>query len=465
MPAIFFNMQTPRTEFAQAIKAIAMERGLDAAVILDTIKQAIVAAYKKDAKDQGEDVEAFDYDVELNSVNGEAKIFAWDHIEPDEDGNVEMKGVEKKDVTPPGFGRIAAQTAKQVIHQKIREAEKGAIMGEYTERVGSIVSGMILRFEGSDVRVDMGKTEGIMPAVERVPNERLNPNQRMSFLLKDIIETPRGKQIILSRADSIFVQKLFQREVPEISSGSVIVNGIAREPGVRTKIAVSSGQQGVDPVGSCVGQKGVRVQSVTNELGGERVDIVMFNVDVSEYIKAALSPAEGLEVTLHKKEMTATVKAPEDQLSLAIGREGQNARLASKLTGWKIDIVQSEASIKAAKEKAIEAAKEEAPVVEEVKTEEKVISTDTPEAPKEEVSETPEEVKADEPTTTPEVVETQAPAEAATSSEEKIVEPEVKVEEVEKVKDTPPVEETKENIVDTQTSQAEDAEPTDTKKI
>lgn len=331
-------MQTPRTEFAQAIKAIAMERGLDPEIILDTIKQAIVAAYKKDAKDRGEDPELLDYEVILNSTNGEAKILAWDHIEPDEEGNVDTTGVEKKDVTPPGFGRIAAQTAKQVIHQKIREAEKGAIMGEYTERVGSLVTGMILRFEGSDVRVDLGKTEGIMPAVERVPNERLNLNQRMSFLLKDIIETPRGKQIILSRADSLFVHKLFEREVPEISSNSVLVNGIAREPGIRTKIAVSSNQSGVDPVGSCVGQKGVRVQSVTNELGGERVDIVMFNEDAAEYIKAALSPAEGLVVTLNKKEMTAIVKAPEDQLSLAIGREGQNARLASKLTNWKIDI-------------------------------------------------------------------------------------------------------------------------------
>src|SRR4030042_855905 len=194
-------MQTPRTEFAQALKAIATERGLDPDVIIDTIKQAIIAAYKRDARDQGEEVDTLDFDVEMDPVNGEAKVFAWPLEKPE----------ERKDVTPPGFGRIAAQTAKQVIHQKIREAEKGAIMGEYTERVGSVVSGMILRFEGSDVRVDLGKTEGIMPALERVPNERLNLNQRMSFLLKDIIETPRGKQIILSRADSLFVKKIFER--------------------------------------------------------------------------------------------------------------------------------------------------------------------------------------------------------------------------------------------------------------
>jgi len=354
-------MQTPRTEFAQAIKAIAMERGLDPEVILDTIKQAIIAAYKKDAKDRGEDVEIFDYEVVLNSTNGEARIFSWPLKEPDENGKVDLTGIEKKDVTPPGFGRIAAQTAKQVIHQKIREAEKGAIMGEYTERVGSLVSGMILRFEGPDVRIDLGKTEGIMPSSERVPNERLNLNQRMSFLLKDIIETLRGKQIVLSRADALFVQKLFEREVPEIPSGSVIINGIAREPGVRTKIAVSSGQSGVDPVGSCVGQKGVRVQSVTNELGGERVDIVMFNEDTAEYIKAALSPAEGLVVALNKKEQVAVVKAPEDQLSLAIGRDGQNARLASKLTGWKIDIIGQEGEKK--KETKVEVTEKTTPDV------------------------------------------------------------------------------------------------------
>ena len=151
-------MQTPRTEFAQALKAIAMERGLDPEVILETIKQAIIAAYKKDAKERGEEPDSFDYEVILNPTNGEARVLAWDLIEPDENGEVDLTGVEKKDVTPPGFGRIAAQTAKQVIHQKIREAEKGAIMGEYTERVGSLVTGMILRFEGSDVRVDLGKT-------------------------------------------------------------------------------------------------------------------------------------------------------------------------------------------------------------------------------------------------------------------------------------------------------------------
>ena len=319
----------PRTEFAQALRAIASERGLDASVILETIKQAIIAAYRRDAKERGEETEELEFDVVLNPTNGEAKIFSWP----------EGKEKKKKDVTPPGFGRIAAQTAKQVIHQKIREAEKDAIMGEFSGRTGSLISGMILRFDGPDVRVDLGRTEGLMPAEERSPNERLNPNQRMTFLLKAITETPKGKLIILSRADSEFVKKLFTREVPEMSSGSVEVKAISREPGVRTKIAVFSNQSGVDPVGSCVGQKGVRVQAVTNELGGERVDIIPWSENVGDLIKASLSPAEGLSVTFNDELKVATVMAPEDQLSMAIGRDGQNARLAAKLTGWKIEVV------------------------------------------------------------------------------------------------------------------------------
>lgn len=257
-------MQTPRTEFAQALKAVATERGLDASVILETIKQAIIAAYRRDAKERGEETEEMEFDVELNSVNGEARVFAWPLD----------KAEEKHDVTPPGFGRIAAQTAKQVIHQKIREAEKGAILDEFSDRLGTLISGVILRFDGPDVRVDIGRTEAIMPSNERIPNERLMANQRLTFLLKEIRDEVRGKEIILSRADPTFVEKLFAREVPEISSGSVVIKAVAREAGVRTKIAVLSAQSGVDPVGSCVGQKGVRVQAVTNELGEK--ELILF---------------------------------------------------------------------------------------------------------------------------------------------------------------------------------------------
>lgn len=211
-------------------------------------------------------------------------------------------------------------------------------MDEYSGRVGSLISGMILRFDGPDVRVDLGKTEGLMRKEDRVPNERLNPNQRLTFLLKEIIDSPKGKQIILSRSSAEFVQKLFEREVPEMSSKSVEVKAISREAGVRTKMAVFSNQSGVDPVGSCVGQKGVRVQAVTNELGGERVDIIPWTDDQAELVKLALAPAEDVSVSLDEKNKVANVKAPEDQLSLAIGRDGQNARLAAKLTGWKIEI-------------------------------------------------------------------------------------------------------------------------------
>lgn len=323
MSSAFFNsMQTPRTEFAQALKAIAAERNLDPTIILETIQAAIIAAYRRDAKERGEDIpEEIEIVAKIDSITGETKVF-----------------IDGKDVTPPGFGRIAAQTAKQVIHQKIREAEKGAILEEFEEKVGALVSGFILRFDGPNVRVDLGRTEAIMEASERIPSERLNLNQRLTFLLKEIKETPRGKDLFLSRSDPEFIKKLFAREVPEVSSGAVEVKAIAREAGVRTKIAVFSSQNGVDPVGSCVGQKGVRVQAVTNEVGGERVDVIPWNDDVSELIKVSLSPAEGLEVKLDKKEKIAKVFAPEDQLSLAIGKDGQNARLTAKLSDYRIEV-------------------------------------------------------------------------------------------------------------------------------
>ncbi len=317
-----FMQQTARTEFSQALKAIATERGLDADVIIDTIKQAIIAAFRRDAKDLGQDIsEETEIVAKIDPVSGETRIF-----------------IEGKDVTPPGFGRIAAQTAKQVIHQKIREAEKGAIMEEFGEKVGSLASGLILRFDGPNVRVDLGRTEAIMLVEDRIPNERLALNQRLSFLVKSITETPRGKEIFLSRADPEFVKKLFAREVPEVSSNSVEIKAIAREAGIRTKVAVYSSQSGVDPVGSCVGQKGIRVQAVTNEIGGERVDVIGWNDDVAELIKSSLSPAESLTVILDKDAKIAKVSAPEDQLSMAIGKDGQNVRLTAKLTGYRIEV-------------------------------------------------------------------------------------------------------------------------------
>lgn len=333
-------MQTPRTEFAQALKAIATERGLDANVIMDAIKQAIVAAYRRDARESGVDVDLFEYEAELNAVDGGAKVFSWGPF--DEEMEVEDRKKEdkkKKDVTPPGFGRIAAQTAKQVIHQKIREAERGVILDEFEGKKGSLVSGIVLRFDGPSVRVDLGRTEGIMPANERIPTERLAQGQRLTFLLKDIVEGVKGKDLILSRSDPEFVARLFAREVPEINAGTVEIKEISREAGVRTKMAVFSSASGVDPVGSCVGQKGVRVQAVTNELGGERVDLISYSDDIKQLIASALSPAENLTVKIKKgEEKEVIVITPEDQLSLAIGKDGQNVRLASKLTGYRIEV-------------------------------------------------------------------------------------------------------------------------------
>lgn len=321
--------QVARTEFAQALKAVSTQTGLEVDVIIEKVKEAVIAAYKRDAKEQGIDTENSEYEVEMHPVTGEMRIFSWPSALPE----------EKKDVTPPGFGRIAAQTAKQVIHQKIREAERGAVIGEFQTKVGSLVSGMVLRFDGKDVRIEIGRTEGLMPFDKRIPNERLALNQRMIFLLEEIKETLHGQELILGRNSVDFVKKLFEREVPEIASGNVIIEKVAREAGIRTKIAVRSKEPGIDPVGSCVGQKGVRVQTVTNELGGERIDIILFSEDDKEFIKSSLSPVEVTSIKLNKENKKATVEVAEDQLPIAIGSNGQNVRLGSQLTGWEIDIV------------------------------------------------------------------------------------------------------------------------------
>ena len=314
MPAV------ARTEFALALNQVCAERGIDPNVVLETIKAAILAAFRKDFP---EDFNAApeEYTVELNGDTGEAKI---------------VQG--KKDVTPPGFGRIAAQTAKQVILQRIREAEKSAILADYSSRIGTLVNGMVLRFDGPNIVIDIGKTEAVMPPQEQVPQERYRLNQRLIFYIEGIRESQRGNEIVVSRSHKGLVENLFRREVPEVASGSVDIKVIAREAGSRSKVAVQSNQQGVDPVGSCVGQKGVRVQAVMADLGEERIDIIQFNDTADKFIASALSPAKEVVVELNEKKQTATVIVPDEQLSLAIGKEGQNVRLAAKLTGWKIDI-------------------------------------------------------------------------------------------------------------------------------
>lgn len=307
-----------RSEFSLALNQVAAERGVDASVVLETVKNAILAAYRKDHP--GLDVE--DYTASLDSGTGEARIFS-----------------KNKDVTPPGFGRIAAQTAKQVILQKIREKEKEAILTDYKVRIGTIINGMVLRFAGPNIIVDIGKAEGIMPPQEQISNERYNLNQRITVHLMEIREGSRGDEIIVSRASNGLLEGLFKREVPEIAQGSVVIKAIMREPGNRAKVAVYSNQPGIDPVGSCVGQKGVRVQAIIQEFAGlEKIDIIQWQDDIKSYIAQSLSPAKNVEVKIDESTMVAKVRVPKEELSLAIGKEGQNVRLASKLTGYRIEI-------------------------------------------------------------------------------------------------------------------------------
>ncbi|MEX0587360.1 MAG: transcription termination factor NusA [Patescibacteria group bacterium] len=315
------------TEFSAAINQLAAERGVSPESIIEGVKQALAAAYRKDYGEpsfaeatEGEEPKD-DIEVKIDLGTGAAQIL--------------KKGV---DVTPAGFGRIAAQTAKQVILQKIREEEKEAIRTEFKEKEKSIVSGSVFRVDNGVVFVDLGRTQGILPPSEQINGEQYRTGARVKALVKELQEGTRGPEVLLSRADPNFVTELFALEVPEISQGIVKVEAIAREAGRRTKIAVSSSEERIDPVGSCVGQKGVRVQAVTHELGEEKVDIIPYSADDATFVASALSPAKVIEVKLKPKSRTAEVEVPEDQLSLAIGKEGQNVRLAAKLTGWRIDI-------------------------------------------------------------------------------------------------------------------------------
>lgn len=330
---------TARTEFAAAINQICSERGIEPEVVIESIKTAILAAFRKDNPELFEAIALVDgvesqadgqveetserYRVDLDEATGAARI-------------IEIE--TNTDITPPGFGRIAAQTAKQVILQRVREAEKDAIIEEYEDRVGTVISAMVLRFDGRNVILDIGRGQGFMPPEEQIAGEYYKMNQRLSVFIKEIRETLKGQTIIVSRSAPELVEELFSREVPEVASKAVVVRAIAREAGYRTKMAVDSEQDGVDPVGSCVGQKGVRVQEVINELAGEKIDIIQYNSDIKLFIAAALAPAEGMSITVDQENLIATVMVPNDQLSLAIGRGGQNVRLAAKLTGYKIDI-------------------------------------------------------------------------------------------------------------------------------
>ncbi|MBP6979919.1 transcription termination/antitermination protein NusA [Candidatus Curtissbacteria bacterium] len=388
------NPFVARTEFAAALNQVASERGIDVSDVIETIKIAIAAAYHKDFDPEENEVE-----VELDSTTGEVQI--------KKDG---------KNVTPAGFGRIAAQTAKQVILQRIRESEKNSILDEFRTKTGTIMSGQVQRISGPIVTVNLGKAEAIMPPQEQMQNENYSLGQRLKFYIVGIKEGTHGEEIIVSRADKGLLEGLIKAEVPELSGGAVEIKAIAREAGQRSKIAVSSNQMGVDPVGSCVGQKGVRIQAVINELGSERIDIIQFSDDIKTFIAQSLSPAKEIVVTINEEEKTAVVTVPEDQLSLAIGKDGQNVRLAAKLTGYKIDIQGSGTT----SESRVPSLKDD-PIVQDVKKEEVVEAESTEEVKAEEapqpVEAVVEEVKEEEPVNTTEVAADSAPVEVALPEE------------------------------------------------
>jgi len=311
--------------FIEALNQIARDKGISTDILLDALANALVAAYKRLPTAAEEAVVTIDPDT------GDIRVYGQ---ELDEDGNV----TREWDDTPDDFGRIAAQTAKQVILQRIREAERDQKYEEYAGREGDIVTGMIQQSDNRYTLLSLGNVEALLPQAEQVPYERYEHNARLKAYIVEVRKTTKGPQIVVSRTHPGLIKRLFELEVPEISSGVVEIKAAAREPGARTKIAVWSNDSNVDPVGACVGARGARVRMVTNELRGEKVDIVPFSEDPSEFVARALQPARVREVILDEETGIATVIVPDFQLSLAIGREGQNARLAARLTGWRIDI-------------------------------------------------------------------------------------------------------------------------------
>lgn len=341
-----------------AITQLAAEKGVPRESVVEAIQEALVSAYKHNQED------ARNITAEIDPESGQPRVYHWltvvDDIDDDaDDSNLILVEQARKlkddkgslthpearvgeqifeDVTPPQFGRIAAQSAKQVVMQKLRDAERRLVFSQFEEREGEIVHGVIQRIENRTAIVEIERAEAVMPPQEQVPTERYYQGQRLRVYVSEVRDTPRGPQVIVSRAHRLMLRRLFEQEVPEIFSGAVEIKAIAREAGFRSKVAVSARQEGIDPVGSCVGVRGVRIQNIVNELGGEKIDVVQWDEDPAKYVANALSPAQVTGVTIDDASRTAKVVVPERQLSLAIGKEGQNARLAAKLTGWRIDI-------------------------------------------------------------------------------------------------------------------------------
>ncbi|HEY8108529.1 MAG TPA: transcription termination factor NusA [Patescibacteria group bacterium] len=348
--------------FSEAIEQIAYDRKIPKERIFETVASAIAAAYRKDYGYPEQHVRA-----DFNPENGETKLFIVHELVAKKDDveneHVQMtvtearkQGVKspkagenwEEPVEPPsGFGRIAAQTAKQVIIQRIREVEREIVRDEFTDRTGELMTGSVQRIEGRNVFVEVGRAVGVLAPGDQIERERYYIGQRLRVMLREVDPEGRAAQLLLTRSHPDFVRRLFELEVPEIHAGTVEIKSVAREAGVRSKVAVASNQEGVDPVGTCVGQRGTRVQAIMAELGDEKIDIVLFDEDSKTYIENALSPAKISKIELDEKTKTATLKVADDQLSLAIGRGGQNVRLAGDLTGWQIDIDKSESQRRA----------------------------------------------------------------------------------------------------------------------
>lgn len=332
-----------------AVRTIAEEKNLPEEVVLSVIEQAIAAAWRRDNGERDQEVRA-----ELNTVDGTANVFVAREVVEEVGSDIveislkDAKKVKKDAVLGDNieekhevvsFGRVAAQTAKQVVLQRLREAEREVVLAEYEDKIGTIVTGTVQRVEPRVIRVELGKATGIIPQSEQIQGEFYSIGSRLKVFIKDIERDNRGPQLILSRGNEAFVEYLFRQEVPEMESGAVEIKVIAREAGRRTKLAVASTVPGVDPVGTFVGGHGTRVQAVMNEIGDqEKIDIITFSDNSEEFIRNALSPAEVVKVEIDEKEKRAKVFVAEDQQSIAIGRAGQNVRLASRLTGYELDI-------------------------------------------------------------------------------------------------------------------------------
>lgn len=328
-------------ETIEALRQIEKEKGIPFDILIEALEDALHSAYNKTTN-------AVPFsDVIIDQDTGEIHVYELTFppgqepdldVEEGEEVDIDYSIADREEITPDDFGRIAAQTAKQVIYQRIREAEQELFFREYSTRVGEIVTGIVQQSDNRYTLVDLGRVEGLLPKSEQVPTERYEHGMRLKAVIKEVEQNPKGPPIILSRRSDELIRRLFELEVPEIADGLVEIVGVAREPGYRSKISVVSHSDGVDPVGACVGPRGSRVRMVVSELRGEKIDIIPFNEEPARFVAKALSPARVREVFLDDQAREATVVVPDDQLALAIGKDGQNARLANRLTGWKVDI-------------------------------------------------------------------------------------------------------------------------------